>query len=125
MLVARRETVSAESRELGRLISGGHVRMPGPIRQELLSGIRDRRQFERLETSLKAFPDAILEKVDYVLAASFYNLCRGNGIQGSNTDFLICTAAVRLTDTIFTTDADFTLFARHLPISLQVPLPSV
>jgi predicted nucleic acid-binding protein len=47
-----------------------------------------------------------------------FNLCRAKGIQGSNTDFLICAVAVRHDFTIFTTDGDFRLFAKCLPIVL-------
>ena len=56
---------------------------------------------------------------DYVTAARFYNLCRSKGIQGSNTDFLICAVAVRNNFAVFTTDNDFALFATRLPIVLH------
>jgi hypothetical protein len=36
-----------------------------------------------------------LHSEDYELAAQFFNQCCGRGVQGSNTDFLICAAAVR------------------------------
>ena len=53
------------------------------------------------------------------MAAKFYNLCRGKGIQGSNTDFLICAVAVRHDLSVFTTDGDFPRFAKCLPIVLH------
>lgn len=56
---------------------------------------------------------------DYVTAAKFFNLCRSRGVQGSNTDFLICAVAVRHDDAIFTTDVDFTRFARYVPVVLH------
>lgn len=37
-------------------------------------------------------------------AAEFYNHCRNKGVQGSNTDFLICAVAARFKTPIFTTD---------------------
>ena len=43
------------------------------------------------------------------------------GIQGSNTDFLICAVAVRHARAIFTTDKDFAGYARALPIRLHTP----
>ncbi len=52
--------------------------------------MRDKTQFKRLETHLEAFEDLPLMAKHYVTAAKFYNLCRAKGIQGSNTDFLIC-----------------------------------
>jgi predicted nucleic acid-binding protein len=108
-----------EAAELRRLIAAHVVEIIGPIRQEVLSGVRDQVQFERLETHLAAFPDLPLLAEDYVTAAKFYNLCRAKGIQGSNTDFLVCAAAVRHDLSIFTTDGDFPHFAKCLPIVLH------
>lgn len=91
----------------------------GPIRQELLSGIRNEDQFKRLENRLSAFPDVPLHSEDYVEAARYFNRCRSQGIQGSNTDFLICAVAVRHDLAIYTKDQDFLLFAKVLPIVLH------
>jgi predicted nucleic acid-binding protein len=107
-----------QAAELRRLIAAHAVDIIGPIRQEVLSGVRDKAQFERLETHLAAFADLPLAAEDYVTAAKFYNLCRAKGIQGSNTDFLICAVAVRHDLSVFTTDGDFPHFARCLPIVL-------
>ena len=59
------------------------------------------------------------EAGDYIAAAGFFNLCRSKGVQGSNTDFLICAVAVRAKVSIFTLDKDFDLFSKHLPIVLH------
>lgn len=93
----------------------------GVIRQELLSGIRDSTQFEKLRGRLRAFPDLPVTTADHERAAEFFNLCRAQGIQGSNTDFLICAVAERQQIPILTTDDDFGLFAKHLPIVLHSP----
>jgi predicted nucleic acid-binding protein len=104
--------------ELAALIVDGRVAMIGPIRQEILSGIKERAQYDRLRAHLSAFLDTEILSDDYDEAASFYNLCRGRGIQGSNTDFLICAVAVRQEFPIFTLDDDFSPFAKVLPIVL-------
>jgi predicted nucleic acid-binding protein len=104
---------------LASLVEDGRVVMIGAIRQELLSGIKDRVQFERLRDRLRAFPDLPLSVDDYEEAAAFFNACRENGIQGSNTDFLICAVAVRNGFSILTNDDDFKHFAKVLPISLH------
>ena len=91
----------------------------GPIRQELLSGIRDARQFEGVRERLRGFPDVEIEVTDYESGADFYNRCRAVGIQGSHIDFLICAVAVRRAMSIFTTDRDFISFERVLPIRLH------
>ena len=113
------DSASRPVRELRGLIADNRVQMIGPIRQEILSGVRDEAQFKELEVHLKAFPDLPVTSEDYVLAARFFNLCRGKGIQGSNTDFLICAVAVRRRLAIFTADKDFALYAKHVPIVLH------
>ncbi len=106
-------------REFRNLILEHRVNIIGPIRQEILSGLREDAQFSRLEKHLSSFPDLPLTTDDYVLAARFFNTCRAKGVQGSNTDFLICTVAVQRQLAIFTTDKDFSLFAKRLPIGLH------
>jgi len=106
-------------REFRSLILEHRVDIVGPIRQEVLSGLREDAQFEKLEKHLAAFPDLPLASEDYVMAARFFNICRAKGVQGSNTDFLICALAVRRQLAICTTDKDFSLFAKHLPIVLH------
>ena len=105
--------------ELRSLVEEGRVAMIGPIRQELLSGLRTPEAFERLRDHLRPFPDEVLEPADYERAAEHFNTCRARGVQGSNTDFLICAVAERRALPILTTDADFTRFARLLPIALH------
>ena len=112
------DTESALIIDLRNLIADDRVVMIGAIRQEILSGVRDDRQFKELETRLDAFPDMPVAGEDHVAAARFFNLCRAKGIQGSNTDFLICAVAARHRLAIFTTDKDFSLFAKILPIML-------
>ncbi|MBN2684518.1 MAG: PIN domain-containing protein [Pontiellaceae bacterium] len=113
------ETPQTPVSELESLISDNRIQMIGPIRQELLSGVRDQIQFKKLEKNLRAFPDLTVTTGDYVLAAKFFNLCRANGLQGSNTDFLICAMAVQHKLSIYSTDQDFIHFAKYLPIRLH------
>ncbi|MBN1188956.1 MAG: PIN domain-containing protein [Dehalococcoidales bacterium] len=107
--------------ELTELIKESRVRIIGPVRQELLSGIKSESQFKELKTYLSAFTDLILQTEDFELAAEYFNRCRRAGIQGSNTDFLICAAASRRNLEIFTADNDFTIYSQHLPVRLYSP----
>jgi predicted nucleic acid-binding protein len=108
-------------RELAELIREGRVVMMGPVRQELLSGIKVKAQFELLREHLQSFPDLQLETLDYEEAAAAFNRCRERGIQGSNTDFLICAAALRRDLSIYTTDGDFKHYARVLKVEIHEP----
>jgi hypothetical protein len=117
----RRLTEAPETSELAELVREGRVSLLGPVRQELLSGIAEEKQYTVLRDHLRAFPDVALDPGDYEDAATFFNRCRARGVQGSNTDFLICAAAARRQLGILTTDADFRHFAKLLPIHLHTP----
>jgi predicted nucleic acid-binding protein len=107
------------TRDLEELIKEGRAQILGPIRQELLSGIREEAQFRKLRDSLRAFDESPLEMQDYEEAARMSNQCRGNGIAGSGIDFLICAAAHRRRWTIFTSDQDLERYASVLPVNLH------
>jgi len=120
-LAMRREEVnhSEHVKELRLLIEEFRVQMIGPIRQEILSGIRSKKQFDKLKRYLKTFPDLPIITEDYEKAAEFLNLCRSKGLQGSNTDFLICSLCTRNSFPLFTMDNDFNLFSQYIPIKLH------
>ena len=123
-LALRRRQPDPESAivgELARLIAEFEVAMIGPIRQELLSAIREEGQFLSLREKLRAFPDLRLESDDFEMAARFFNQCRARGVQGSNTDFLLCAVGHLRGMPIFTTDKDFEAFSRTLGIKLHRP----
>ena len=101
-----------------QLVTEGRLIMLGAIRQELLSGIRHTAQFDKLKRRLRAYPDVHPTTLDYEHAAHFSNLCRRNGIQGSNVDYLICAVAANRDFLIFTSDKDFVEYQKHLPIQL-------
>ena len=104
--------------KLKDLILVQRVQMIGPIRQELLSGLKSEQQYDKLKSYLQAFSDLDLEARDYELAAKFYTICRSNGVQGSNTDFLICAIARNRRMPIFTLDKDFLNFQKFIDIEL-------
>lgn len=120
-LALRRDRDDSPSpvQELRHLIRDHRVKMMGPIRQEILSGIRSKSQFKKLRQHLESFPDLPILTEDYVSAAQFFNHCRSKGIQGSNTDFLICAVAVRNKLSIYTTDKDFQMFSKYIQIVLH------
>ncbi|HNS40814.1 MAG: PIN domain-containing protein [Anaerolineae bacterium] len=119
-LAFRRSSVPDEPaiQALRTLIEQSRAQLIGPIRQEILSGIREQAQYEALRDTLRSFPDLAVATADYERAAELFNLCRRQGLQGSNTDFLICAVAERLELSILTTDHDFQQFQAHIPVSL-------
>lgn len=125
LALRRRRRAPASSGEgehenrLRELIEADQVAMIGAIRQELLSGIRGEEQFAELRNRLSAFHDLPLGVTDYEFAAECFNRCRARGIQGSNTDFLICSVAIRRELTIYTLNQDFETFRRVLPLAMH------
>ena len=90
----------------------------GPVRQELLSGISNKDVFNNLMIKLSGFNNYEVQLIDHDLAAEYFNVCLNRGIQGSQTDYLICAIAYRYDLEIFTEDADFNNYEKHLPIKL-------
>ncbi len=107
--------------EFQELIEEVRVQLIGPVRQEILSGVKSRQQFSKLKKILFAFPDLPLASEDFELAAEYFNTLRSKGIQGSNTDFLICAVSIRNNMPIFSNDNDFNDYKKHIPITLHVP----
>ena len=105
--------------ELKELIKEVRAHLIGPVRQELLCGIKSKKQLDLLKNHLRAFEDIEIEREDYELAAEYFNTARKKGIQGSNTDFLICAISTRRDMPILTTDKDFINFKDVLPIKLH------
>ncbi len=119
----RRSGLTADERatllEVTELIRDDRAVMIGPVRQELLSGIRLEADFDRLRLRLNDFEDVVLETEDFEEAARCHNLCRTGGIVGSSIDFLICAVALRRGYSLFTVDADFKGYAQHLPLVMH------
>jgi len=109
----RRKVVEApEVDALRHLVRQGMVVMIGPVRQEVLSGIKHRDQFERLREQLAAFPDLELTTRDFETAAELCNLCITQGVQAAHTDFLIAAVAIHREYAVLSADKDFGNIAR-------------
>lgn len=108
-------------RELSELIREGRARLIGSVRQELLSGIKTTEQYEKLRLYLRSFPDEVIDTSDYEEAAKVGNRCRAKGIVVSIVDILLCAVTIKRGCAIFTTDPDFSHYAKALPLRLHTP----
>ncbi len=104
---------------LSEIIRDLRAVMIGPIRQEILSGIPSESKFMEMQNKLSVFPDWSIRTEDYELAATFYNKCRMNGIQGSHIDYLICAVAFNNNFSILTLDNDFDNYKKYTGILLD------
>jgi predicted nucleic acid-binding protein len=93
------------------LESDGQVAIPGIVLQELLSGISDRAQHERVLAAVReSFTVVLATEGDHLKAADLVTTAAGNGIALSTPDALIAAQAVNRRASLLTTDEDF----RHL-----------
>ena len=121
----KNESLSTNERflvaELSELIREGRARMIGLVRQELLSGIKATEQYEKLRLHLRSFPDEVVDTSDYEEAARAGNRCRAKGVVVSIVDILLCAVANKRLWTIFTTDPDFSNYAKVLRLRIHAP----
>ena len=111
-------------REWERLVRTGDAHLIGPIRQELLSGVRDGRAWDRLRAALRPFPDLPITTDHYERAAQFFNRCRAKGIARSAIDLIICAVSAGYGAPLYTTDVDFRRYATVLKLKLHAPRPT-
>lgn len=90
---------------LAEAIRDGRVAIIGPVRQEVLSGIKHEEQFKKVREKLAAFADETIESADYIEAARLDNLCRRRGVQCGEVDMLLCAVAARNRWKILTSDS--------------------
>jgi predicted nucleic acid-binding protein len=81
--------------ELVQAIQDGRVAMLGLLRQELLSGIKEKTQFDKVKAALHPYLDEPINTADHEHAARVYNECRNQGVDAGTVDILICAVAVR------------------------------
>lgn len=114
LLLRRRARAALSSDEqfilasLKEAIRDGRVVLIGPVRQEVLSGIKAKAQFEKLRNSLAAFADEPLTAHHFEEAARLFNLCHSRGVECGSTDILICAVAVQMHYDILTYDKGLT-----------------
>jgi len=106
------------TRVLYELIPRREVQLLGAIREEVLSGIREESQFQRVRDHLRGFANVPLDSIDYEEAARIRNQCRQHGIADSSVDMLLCAVSLRHGWEILTTDRDFVHYAQVIPLRL-------
>ena len=120
--LALRRTPSEQippAQKLTRLIQKGEsIFLLGVILQELLQGLRSRKDFNHLLDKLTAFPVIEPRRVDYVEAARLRNQCAAKGIQAGTIDFQIAAICIQYGCLLLTTDRDFDAIARHSALKL-------
>lgn len=93
--------------------AGDGIFLIGNILQELLDGVRAKKDFDRLLRLLDPFPLLPLEREAYVGAAELRQRCRSKGVQAGAIDCLIAAACMQHGFPLLTADRDFQYIAQH------------
>ncbi len=105
--------------ELRRLIESNEpVAIPGIVLQELLSGLREEAQLQRLHRALAGFPCQLASRDHHVAAARLWNRCRAAGVTAAAIDCLIAALCIETGASLLTTDRDFERIADVSPLTL-------
>jgi predicted nucleic acid-binding protein len=95
------------------------IALPGIVLQELLSGLADRKQHERVLRAIQdSFPVLLATEGDHLKAADVFSACVAAGVSISTPDALIAAQTLNRRARLFTTDADF----RRLPAAIGLRL---
>jgi len=95
------------------------IGVPGIVLQELLSGVRTKKEFERLRKVLDPFTVLLATEEHHLLAATLYNTCKSNGLNVSPTDILIASTTMQCRGTLITSDGDFRRMSEHIDLSVH------
>lgn len=101
--------------------SNDGIFLVGNILQELLDGLRNKKDFERLVRLLEPFPLMQLERATYIAAAELRQQCRSKGVQAGSIDCLIATACIQHGYPLLTADRDFVHLAKHSELIVLQP----
>jgi predicted nucleic acid-binding protein len=101
-------------RDLQDIVNDGRAQIIGPIRQELLSGVKSDKQFAALKQKLSVFDDVELATRDYENAAIAANQCTRAGVATGTVDVLICATALDRQWQVFSCDKGFLQFQKVL-----------
>jgi predicted nucleic acid-binding protein len=99
----------ATARKVASLLaSDEEVALPGIVFQEVLSGVAERAQQEKVLASLRAsFPITLATEGDHLMAADLATQASRRGIALSTPDALIAAQAINRRAVLFTLDQDF------------------
>lgn len=84
-----------------------HLGVPGVVLQELLSGVKDPAQGERLKALMEGYPLFLATKEHHIEAANISNICRRAGVSAATIDCLIAAQCILLDGLLLTLDEDF------------------
>lgn len=98
------------------------VVVPGIVLQELLSGVKDEAQGERIKELMDGYPIVLATKEQHIEASNISNVCRKVGVSAATVDGLIAAQCIMLNGVLLTLDDDFKRISKCCGLRLY-PIP--
>ena len=98
------------------------VVVPGIVLQELLSGVKDPAQGERIKELMEGYPLILATKEQYIEASNISNVCRKAGVSAATIDCLIAAQCIMHNGVLLTLDDDIKRISGCCGIRLY-PIP--
>ena len=98
------------------------VVVPGIVLQELLSGVKDEAQGERIKELMEGYPLILATKEQHIEASNISNVCRKTGVSAATVDCLIAAQCIMLNGVLLTLDDDFKRISGYCGLRLY-PIP--
>jgi len=116
----RGEVEEAIATRLASALKGEEpVAVPGIVLQEVLSGIAEQKQGEKVLAAVReSFPVILATEGDHLKAADLCNMAARKGVALATPDALIAAQAFNRRASLFTTDADFGSLAAFVGLKL-------
>jgi len=119
---------SAQAQRLSKAIEDNEsISLPGLVLTEILLGLQNDEQAQRIALLLEAFTDALEpSRADHIAAAALYRACRAKGITIRSTiDCVIAQQCLRDDQALLAKDRDFERIAEVSALKLvQLDSPS-
>jgi predicted nucleic acid-binding protein len=108
------------AKRIDALLNGDEeVALPGIVFQEILSGVGERGQRDKLLARVReSFPVALATEGDHIMAADLVSQSAKSGIRLSTPDALIAAQAINRRARLLTTDGDFLPLAQAAGLKL-------
>jgi predicted nucleic acid-binding protein len=96
--------------------------VPGIVLQELLSGIKEPIQAEKIINIMEGYPIILATKEHHIEASNIATACRQNGVAAATVDCLIAAQCIMNNGVLLTLDEDFRRISKHCALRLY-PIP--
>lgn len=103
---------------VGALIREDEVTTCGPVLTEVLSGAKNRAEFNLLREQFDLLPFLALDKRDFHQAGELRSRLRMKGVRVKTVDALIAHLTLREKSTLLHHDSDYTRIARWFPLRI-------